>query len=364
MPKHSPENERVKHRYAIYMKEARSYDDQSVDAGLASIHRFESHTSFRDFKTFRREQAVSFKHHLAKQLNVRTGKLLAKSTLLSILSDLKAFFTWLARDKNYRSRLNETDADFFNLTELEGRIARARLEKVVPTLEEVQRVIRAMPFGTEIERRDRALVALILLTAGRDGAIVTLKLKHISVPRQRVRWDAREVATKFRKSFDTYFYPVGDDIRHMVEEWVEFLEKGLGWGPDDPLIPATRMEVAANGLFHAAGLHRKHWASADPVRKVFKAAFAAVGLPYASPHRVRDTVSMLGQRKHMTAEEMKAWSQNMGHERIATTLTSYGPVLAARQAEIIRSLAQPAVLREDALAEIAAVVERFRAGGS
>jgi len=360
MPKYNAENERVKHRYAIYMKEARRYDDQSVDAALAAIHRFEAHTKFRDFKTFRQEQAVSFKHHLAKQLNARTGKPLAKSTLLSVLSDLKAFFAWLACEKEYRRRLKETDAAYFNLTEREGRIGRARLEKVVPTLDEVQRAIRAMPFGTVIERRDRTLIAFTLLTAGRDGAIVTLKLKHIDVARQHVRWDAREVATKARKSFDTYFYPVGDDIRQIVEEWVAFLEKELGWGPDDPLFPVTRMAVGTDGLFQPIGLNRKHWASGDPVRKIFKAAFAAVGLPYASPHRVRDTVSMLGQRKHMTVEEMKAWSQNMGHERIATTLTSYGPVSSHRQAELMRALAASDTRSPDIMSELEAILARHR----
>src|SRR4051812_8041786 len=113
MIKHNPENERVKHRYAFYMKEAGSYDDQSVDAALAAIHRFEAQTNFRDFKTFRQEQAVSFKQYLAKQLNARTGKPLAKSTLLSILSALKAFFTWLACEKDYRRRLKGTDPDYF-----------------------------------------------------------------------------------------------------------------------------------------------------------------------------------------------------------------------------------------------------------
>jgi len=360
MPKRTPENERVKYRYAIYMREARRYDDQSVDAALAAIHRFEANTNFRDFKTFRQEQAVSFKHHLAKQLNARTGKPLAKSTLLSILSDLKAFFRWLACEKDFRRRLKETDADYFNMTEGEGRIARARLEKVVPTLEEVQRVIRAMPFGSDIERRDRVLIAFILLTAGRDGAVVTLKLKHVDVARQHVRWDAREVATKFRKSFDTYFYPVGDDIRQIFEEWVVFLEKELGWGPEDPLFPATRMEVGADGLFRPVGLSRRQWTSADPVRKVFKAAFAAAGLTNVSPHRVRDTVSMLGQRKHMTAEEMKAWSQNMGHERIATTLTSYGPVSSQRQAVLLRGLGAKTRSRADLLNQISALTDELR----
>lgn len=338
MPKHNPENERAKHRYALYMKEARSYDDQTVDAALAAIHRFEAHTGFRDFSTFRREQAMSFKHHLAEQINSRTGKLLAKSTLLSMLAPLRAFFSWMAREKEYRNCLQENDAEFFNLSERDGRIARARLEKVVPTLEDVHRVIHVMPSGNILLRRDRAMLAFILLTAGRDGAVIGLKLKHINIANQHVRWDARDVATKFGKSFDTYFYPVGDDIRQIVEDWITFLEQDLGWGPDDPLFPATRMDVGADGLFRPVGLKREHWATADPVRKVFRAAFAVAGLPYASPHRVRDTISMVGQKRNLAGEALKAWSLNMGHEHVMTTLTSYGPMSSHRQGEVMRGL--------------------------
>ena len=33
-----------------------------------------------------------------------------------------------------------------------------------------------------------------------------------------VEQDAREVKTKFRKPFATYFFPVGDDIRQIVTD--------------------------------------------------------------------------------------------------------------------------------------------------
>ena len=37
-------------------------------------------------------------------------------------------------------------------------------------------------------------------------------------------------------------------------------------------------------------------------------------------------------------EDFKAWSQNLGHEQVLTTFTSYGKVADDRQGEIIRSL--------------------------
>ena len=39
-----------------------------------------------------------------------------------------------------------------------------------------------------------------------------------------------------------------------------------------------------------------------------------------------------------TPEEFKAWSQNLGHEHVATTFTSYGSVPSHRQAEIFETL--------------------------
>jgi hypothetical protein len=42
-----------------------------------------------------------------------------------------------------------------------------------------------------------------------------------------------------------------------------------------------------------------------------------------------------------TPEDLKAWSQNLGHEKVLTTLTSYGEVECQRQGEIIHNLVMP-----------------------
>jgi integrase/recombinase XerD len=362
MPNHHPENERMKRKYMIFMREADGYDEATMDAALAAIHRFEAHTNVKDFKTFRHEQAVSFKHHLEKQTNVRTGKLLAKSTLLSILSDLKAFFFWLADQRGYKGRFQYSDSKYFNLSDRDTRIARARPEKKVPSLEQMQHVIRSMPYGTVIERRDRALVAFILLSAGRNGAVIGLKMRHVDIAGRRVTWDPRDVQVKRGKTFVTDFYPVGDDIRQFLDDWVSYLTNELLWGPDDPLFPSTLQEIGPDGNFQHIALERKCWATADPVREIFKAAFAAVGLPYCSPHRVRDTISMLGQKICPSFEAWKAWSQGMGHEDISTTWGSYGPVSADRQAEIMRSFGQAQAKPNDVVADLRALLLKHESG--
>ena len=198
-----------------------------------------------------------------------------------------------------------------------------------------------MPTDTEIERRNRALVAFTLLTGARDSAIASMKLKHVDLIVGCVNQDAREVKTKFSKTFNTFFFPVGEEIREIVTEWVSYLRDEKLWGNDDPLFPSTRIEVGPSRQFEAAGLKRAHWSTATPIRKIFRDAFTAAGLPYFNPHSFRNTLVQLGQEVCKTPEQFKAWSQNLGHEKVLTTFLSYGEVGCQRQGEIIRELAKP-----------------------
>jgi len=75
-----------------------------------------------------------------------------------------------------------------------------------------------MPSNSEIEQRDRALVAFTLLTGARDSAITSMKLKHVDLAAKCVDQDAREVNTKFSKTFTTFFFPVGEEIHKIFAD--------------------------------------------------------------------------------------------------------------------------------------------------
>ncbi len=206
------------------------------------------------------------------------GGKLSKATLHATLTQLRQFFFWLAGQPGYKARFQYSDADYFNLSEKDTRIATAQRERRAPTLEQVRRVIETMPSGNEIERRNRALVAFTLLTGARDSAIASMKLKHIDLKEGCVHQDAREVKTKFSKTFTTYFFPVGDGLRQIVAEWVGFLREEMVWGNDDPLFPATRIALGRSRQFESAGLERQHWSTATPIRTIFREAFERAGV--------------------------------------------------------------------------------------
>lgn len=338
MTNHNPQNERIKRRYFAYLKEAERNSEQTVDAVAKALNRFEVDTKFRDFKAFHYEQAIAFKKHLAEQRAQQSGEKLSKATLYATLAHLKRFFKWLAGQPGYKSRLQYSDAEYFNMSSNDIRVATAKREQKCPTLEQVKHVIATMPVDTEINHRNRALIAFTLLTGARVRAIASIKLKHVDLAAGCVNQDAREVRTKFSKSFSTFFFDVGDEIREIIEGWVRYLREEKLWGNNDPLFPETRMELGASHQFSVAGLERKHWSTTTPIRAIFKAAFQNADLPYFNPHSFRNTLVQLGQDICTSPEHFKAWSQNLGHEDVLTTFRSYGEVSTRRQGELIKGM--------------------------
>jgi integrase len=161
-----------------------------------------------------------------------------------------------------------------------------------------------------------------------------------AVARSVIHEPREGVRTKFSKSYRSTFFPVGEELIAIVADWTAHLHNVLLFGPDDPLFPMTAVgHDDANG-FTPVGLERRCWANAEPIRQVFKRAFAAAGLPYHNPHSFRSTLALLGETLCRTPEQFKAWSQNLGHEHVATTLTSYGAVPEHRQADILLALGQ------------------------
>jgi len=338
MRKHHPKNERIKRQYLIYLEEAKRMAPSSVNQHLAHIAAYESSTNYKDFAGFRIEQARSFKRHLSEATNKRTGKPLSKATINSTLKSLRVFFIWLAGQPGYRSKLNYSDADYFNDTNNDARIAAAVIEKPAPTMDQIHHAIQCMPTASEIDMRNRAIMAFSLLSGARDDAIASLSIKHIDLQRRIVIQDAREVRTKFRKTAETWFFPVGEDIEQIVVDWINYLTTEKLFGPNDPLFPATEIAHGSSKLFEAVGLSRRHWKTADGIRKIFRDAWKQADLPHFIPHSIRSTLALYGLAFCTNYEELKSWSENLMHEKMLTTLSSYAKVPHHRKAEVFEEM--------------------------
>lgn len=334
---YNAENERTKRRYHEYLRAAKGYDTATIDAAIKAICLFERETGHRPFKSFHIAQPQAFKRRLAASTNTRTGKPLSKSTISQTLKAIQKFFFWLADQPGFRSRITYADCEYFTPDRRDTLSIATAFSRPVPTLEQIRHVIALMPGDTELERRDRAIVAFTILTGVRDGALISLRMKHIDGPARRVLQDGAEVHTKAGKSIETFYFPVGEETEAVVVDWLDYLRTEKLFGSEDPVFPRTMVTRGDKG-FRADGIAREPWKTADSVRRIFRTAFEAAGLPPVNPHSFRHTLGQHGERLCRTAEEFKAWSQNLGHENTNTTFNSYGRVAPHRQAELIGGL--------------------------
>ena len=361
MGKHHAKNERVKRKYALWLQDARQRSERSIDQALAAIAAFEASTKYKDFATFHIEQVRAFKRDLLERTNPDTGKRYAKPTIKTRLDATKAFFLWLADQPGYRSRIRYADCEYFNMSANDARIATAKRERPAPSVEQVHNAIALMPHDTHLEKRDRAVLALALLTGARDNALASLSIRHLDLAERKIIQDARTVRTKYRKTFSTWFFPVGGQAEAIITDWLHFLKDKLHFGPDDPLFPQTEVGLNADGHFAPIGLKREFWKNADPIRRIFKQAFDHAGLPAFNPHSIRKTLVRFAEDGIcQTPEDFKAWSQNLGHEDVMTTFRSYGEVSQRRQAVLMAKLGKRKsenALTPDAYAQLEAFLQ-------
>ena len=293
MVKAHPKNERVKRRYLQWLETAKGASTKTTDQVAAALSLFEKSTGGKDFAAFHIEQAVKFKRDLEKP-KPTTGKPLAKATIRSRLMAVRAFFMWLADQQGYKSRISYSDCAYFNMTANDTRVATARRERPVPSLEQVHHVIATAPHETAVEKRDRALIAFTLLTGMRDAAVASLPIGKVDIEARRVDQDARMVRTKNAKTMRTFFFPVGADAEAIVADWLTCLRRDLLFSDYDPLFPKTQIGMGTDGGFTVLGLERAYWSSAAPIREIFRKRFEAAGLPYFHPHSLRKTLMKTG----------------------------------------------------------------------
>ncbi len=326
----SDENAFVIYDYQANLEQARGLNDKTIAAALRHIRQFEEATGNVDFSQISRDEIIAYKDIIRAKAEEEGS--LSASTVVHSLGTLKAFFSWLSKQPRF-GKMPRDLPDYFTPPKRLVKIANAATEKHVPSADEIKTLIAAAPVNTVLQRRDRAMIAFLYLTGVRDGALITLRIKHVNVLRKMVFQDAKEVATKASKTMRTAWFPVGEDIETIVVNWLAEL-RGLGARDDDPLFPRG---------------FKKHWgelkeerfdflASATPVRHIMKAAAEAAGTKYFRPHAIRSTIARMIERWGATAEERKALSQNLGHEDYRTTLVYYGALDDDHQHALIESI--------------------------
>ncbi len=362
------QNELMKRRFFDYQRDSGGYAENSVDTYEKALLRWQEFTNDEDFRLFDKDRAKRFKDWLADRPGV-ADETLSLSYQYHTLRKLKAFFRWLAVQDAYRQSIKVTDVDFLNLGKKESRQARQAGRRKSPTIEQVRTVIESIEPVTEVDRRDRALISFALLTGARISAIVSLPIG--SFDRNDCVVDqnpALGVKTKYAKRITTALFPLKyEKPREYFLDWYDYLVNKKGFGSNDPIFPATKLEQGEENIsYYSSGdVSGEFWEKSSSARKIFEKRFKAADIPYFHPHTFRHLVVKEFMKVPLTEEQKKAISQNLGHEHVSTTFGSYGygKIDEERQIELLTGIDFDATptgskLGEEDLQRIAEIVKQ------
>lgn len=338
MPKVNVKNERVKRSFYRWLKGADGCCESTVNNIENAILLWQEFSKDEDFDLYNGDKAIDFKRWLSERQF--RDKPISIVTYHAYLRYLRKFFVWISREPGHRRRIKPNSLAYLKVTEKEARMATQSAPRNYPSLDYVQKVINSIQPKTEIDRRDRALIAFTLLSGMRDSAIASLPIGCFDRDKLVIQQNPRKgVNTKFSKLIPSTIFRFDENMLDFVLEWARALDE-KGFGSQDPLFPRSKLEQGADNLaFEAASeVEPVFWQGTGRIREIFKRRAREAELSYYPPHTFRHLATQLAVKACRGGEEMKAISQNFGHEHIATTISVYGNYDPARLTDIIKGM--------------------------
>jgi integrase len=324
--------------YRRWLLEAKGLNEKSVVKMERAIHLYQDFTEDEDFNRFNSDRAVNFKSFL-KQKKYR-GKAMAPNSYRTYLIHLRSFFTWLCTQPGYKSRIKIDSLEYLTVSKKESRLAVQKTIKNFPMLEYIKEIADSVDITTEVGLRNRALISFTFLTGMRDGAIISLPIMSINEDGLYVIQNPMYgVKTKFGKTIYSKIFKFDPDLIRYFLDWLKHLKK-KGFSNNDPLFPRSKLKKEGNNLSfqEATEVEPVYWESTASLRKIFKDQCELINKEYYSPHKYRDSAIYYALKSARTGEEIKAVSQNSGHENVAMTMTVYAQLTPEHQLQVLDEL--------------------------
>lgn len=311
-------NEILKRKFLSRLEHAEGYSSKSLLKYEKPIHHYQICFKDENFSQFNKYKAIAYKEHLKKAKY-------SEGTYRTYLHHIKKFFSWLATQVGYRRKIKLDDIEYFNITKKEKRTA-TQVELVIfPKHEEILKLINTMPNVTAIDKRNKALLAFIYCTGMRDDSVRTLPYSAVNLEKWIVTQNPKAgTDTKFGKIIYSKIFAFDEELVSDIKEWFEVLKKKK-FKPSDPFFPKSKSQKMKNGLSYieSTEIDNKHWNSTVSIRKIFKHAAERADMEYFPPHSFRHSSIYRAIECIKDFKELKAISQNFGHESIVTILESY-----------------------------------------
>lgn len=321
-------NDRVIHAWLQY---AGKFDKKTINAHLAAIRHFEGSINGKDFHRLSITDVTGYRDQLKSMAH--SGQL-SISTIRHRVSHVKALLKWLVDQKGFTA-LDRTLAGYLDLPKKFDAKTLERDSKPVPSIDEAEQMVQAMPNKTRKERRDRAMVCTAFLGALRADTVSSLLIAHVKMDTKHIVQDAGQSRTKNGKSLRIWFFPVPEIFAQVLNEWQTEL-RSLGFAETDALFPDSL--ILAFPMRPRDPRPVPVMKSTNAISAAFKIASKALPKQF-SPHSAKHCIGQVSWSVCRTAEERKAWSANMGHDDEDVTQRYYSKISDDRMAQIFAGFA-------------------------
>jgi site-specific recombinase XerC len=332
--------------YGIYLQDHENLDVRTVDEHLRAISRLSAFLGHKLYSKVTIDDACRFKNELRQCRDREHGTSLSSSTVSHTLDRCRAFFTWLSRQAGVA--LAPDLAGYFSLSRKEAAAEADMAKETKLTFDQALYIFKGMEGDNPIRTRDRAIVAMFIVTGIRVAALISLSGKHVNMSTRWVNQDPREVNTKNSKRIRTYMLDLGSGLLEAIRAWNSW-RTANGFGDNAPFFLADRyIEPNALGFGYQRAIegHAECWKSIEPVNRIIKDAAAAADFSPEdiSSHDFRKCLHpFLAKRGHMIVRDEVALQLNLGHTPTEVTRKHYAAMPDSEREEILDDLCRRAL---------------------
>jgi site-specific recombinase XerC len=332
--------------YIIYLESHQNLDVRTVDEHLRSLARLSSFLEHKGFEKVTIDDARLFKDELRSRREHEGEARLSASTVSHTLIRCRAFFTWLLRQGV--DTLPQDMPGYFSLSRREAALEASSVKGTKLTFDQALCIFAEMPQSSAVEMRNRAIVAMFIVTGIRIAALTSLRGKHVNLRTRWVNQDPHEVDTKFGKHIRTYCLNLGTGLLEALDDWQAWRASN-GFDSVAPFfLPDCYLQANNLGLGYRGGQSEqaKCWKSEEPVQRIIKDAAQAAGVLEGaiSSHDFRKVVHpFLAKRGEMSIRDEVALQLNFGHSPQEVIRKNYSTMLDSEREEALDELCRRAL---------------------
>ena len=195
-----------------------------------------------------------------------------------------------------------------------------------------------------IDQRDKALLCFLLLSAARINVVRGALIGAFNI--ETLDFIHNPQNTKRGKFISSVFFNINKKYENIVIDWIKYLIE-QGFTDNDPIFPIIDKD---HKDLSKLVLTKKLYQSKNAISRIIKQRYDNAHLKAYSAHKFRHLATDIAMRHVRTGWQLKAVSQNLGHNSVATLFRSYANMEPAEYKKIIRNL-KPVPLKDKMLSE-------------